>query len=68
LAGFYVGLPDLTQPSSFTGLGTGYAETTQGSLLINIGGVRSKRQRTEKSFSDDFVYLVDDTPKTLAER
>ena len=27
---------------------------------------RSKRQRTEKSFSDDFiVYLVDDTPKTL---
>jgi hypothetical protein len=21
---FYVGLPDLTQPSSFTGLGTGY--------------------------------------------
>jgi hypothetical protein len=29
---------------------------------------RSKRQRTEKSFSDDFiVYLVDDTPKTLAE-
>jgi hypothetical protein len=29
---------------------------------------RSKRQRTEKSFSDDFiVYLVDDTPKSLAE-
>jgi hypothetical protein len=29
---------------------------------------RSKRQRTEKSFGDDFaVYLVDDTPKTLAE-
>jgi hypothetical protein len=29
---------------------------------------RSKRQRTEKSFSDDFiVYLVDGTPKTLAE-
>jgi hypothetical protein len=29
---------------------------------------RSKRQRTEKSFSDDFiVYLVDDTPKTLVE-
>jgi hypothetical protein len=29
---------------------------------------RRKRQRTEKSFSDDFiVYLVDDTPKTLAE-
>jgi hypothetical protein len=27
---------------------------------------RSNRQRTEKSFSDDFiVYLVDDTPKTL---
>jgi hypothetical protein len=32
-------LPDLTQPSSFTGLGTGYVETTQGSLPINIGGV-----------------------------
>jgi hypothetical protein len=29
---------------------------------------RSKRQRTEKSFSDDFIVcLVDDTPKTLAE-
>jgi hypothetical protein len=28
---------------------------------------RSKRQRTEKSFGDDFtVYLVDDTPKTLS--
>jgi hypothetical protein len=34
-------LPDLTQPSSFTGLGTGYVETTQGSLPINIGGVWS---------------------------
>jgi hypothetical protein len=33
-------LPDLTQPSSFTGLGTGYVETTQGSLPINIGGVK----------------------------
>jgi hypothetical protein len=33
-------LPDLTQPSSFTGLGTGYVETTQGSLPINIGGVQ----------------------------
>jgi hypothetical protein len=29
---------------------------------------RSKRQRTEKSFGDDFIiYLVDDTPKTIAE-
>jgi hypothetical protein len=29
---------------------------------------RSKRQRVEKSFSDDFiVYLVDDTPKTFTE-
>jgi hypothetical protein len=29
---------------------------------------RSKRQRTKKPFSDDFiVYLVDDTPKTLEE-
>jgi hypothetical protein len=29
---------------------------------------RSKRQRTKKYFSDDFiVYLVDETPKTLAE-
>jgi hypothetical protein len=29
---------------------------------------RSKRQRTGKYFSDAFiVYLVDDTPKTLAE-
>jgi hypothetical protein len=27
---------------------------------------RSKRQRTEKSFGDDFIiYLVDDTPKTI---
>jgi hypothetical protein len=29
---------------------------------------RSKRQRTEKSFGDDFIiYLMDDTPKTIAE-
>lgn len=29
---------------------------------------RSKRQRTAKSFGDDFtVYLVDDTPKTISE-
>jgi hypothetical protein len=29
---------------------------------------RSKRPRTAKSFGDDFtVYLVDDTPKTIAE-
>jgi hypothetical protein len=29
---------------------------------------RSKRQRTEKSFGDVFIiYLVDDTPKTIAE-
>jgi hypothetical protein len=29
---------------------------------------RSKRQRTEKSFGDDFIiYLVDDTPKAIAE-
>jgi hypothetical protein len=29
---------------------------------------RSKRQMTEKSFSNDFIiYLVDDTPNTLAE-
>ena len=30
--------------------------------------VRSKRQRIEKSFGNDFiVYLVDDTPKSIAE-
>jgi hypothetical protein len=29
---------------------------------------RSKRQRTTKSFGDDFtVYLMDDTPKTISE-
>jgi hypothetical protein len=29
---------------------------------------RSKKQMTEKSFGDDFIiYLVDDTPKTIAE-
>ena len=29
---------------------------------------RSKRQRVAKSFSDDFtMYLVDDTPTTIAE-
>jgi hypothetical protein len=38
-------LPDLTQPSSFTGLGTGYVETTQGSLPINIGGVVRENHR-----------------------
>ena len=30
---------------------------------------RSKRQRTAKSFGDDFiVYLVDDTPRTISDR
>ena len=30
--------------------------------------VRSKRQRTAKSFGDDFiVYLVDDTSRTISE-
>ena len=30
--------------------------------------VRSKRQRTAKSFCDDFiVYLVDDTPRMILE-
>jgi hypothetical protein len=30
--------------------------------------MRSKRQRIEKSFGVDFImYLVDDTPKTIAE-
>jgi len=29
---------------------------------------KSKRQRTAKSFGDDFiVYLIDDTPRTIAE-
>src|SRR5207237_10181144 len=29
---------------------------------------RSKRQKIEKSFGDDFiVYLVDDTPRTISE-
>ena len=29
---------------------------------------RSKRQRTAKSFGDDFtIYLIDDTPKTISE-
>ena len=30
--------------------------------------IRSKRQRTAKSFGDDFiVYLVDDTPRSISE-
>ena len=30
---------------------------------------RSKRQRTAKSFGDDFiVYLVDDTPSSISDR
>src|SRR3954463_13311421 len=34
----------------------------------NENPVRSKRQRTAKSFGDDFiVYLVDDTPSTISE-
>jgi hypothetical protein len=34
----------------------------------NEAPTRSKRQRTAKSFGDDFiVYLVDDTPKSIAE-
>ena len=34
----------------------------------NEASQRSKRQRVAKSFGDDFtVYLVDDTPTTIAE-
>ena len=34
----------------------------------NEAPIRSKRQRTAKSFGDDFiVYLVDDTPSTISE-
>jgi hypothetical protein len=44
-------LPDLTQPSSFTGLGTGYVETTQGSLPINIGGVILTRLREHQLYA-----------------
>jgi hypothetical protein len=34
----------------------------------NEAPTRSKRRRTAKSFGDDFiVYLVDDTPKSIAE-
>jgi hypothetical protein len=30
--------------------------------------IRSKRQRTAKSFGDDFiVYLMDDTPSSISE-
>ena len=30
--------------------------------------IRSKRQRTAKSFGDDFlVYLIDDTPSSISE-
>jgi hypothetical protein len=35
---------------------------------VNEAPTRSKRQRTAKSFGDDFiVYLVDDTPTSIAE-
>ena len=34
----------------------------------NEAPIRSKRQRTSKSFGDNFiVYLVNDTPKTISE-
>ena len=34
----------------------------------NEAPTRSKRQRTTKSFGDDFlVYLIDDTPSSISE-
>jgi hypothetical protein len=60
LAGFYVGLPELTQPSSFTGLETGYVETTQGSLPINIGGVTSAAvEKVVNSFFFFYFFISD---------
>jgi hypothetical protein len=48
-------------------------EHNEQTLVENLWGdseisKKSKRQRTAKSFGDDFiVYLVDDTPKTIEE-
>lgn len=39
MADFAAGSPDLTHPPPLPGLGTGYVETTQESLPVNIGGV-----------------------------
>jgi hypothetical protein len=36
--------------------------------IDNEASRRSKRQKTAKSFGDDFtIYLMDDTPKTISE-
>jgi hypothetical protein len=48
-------------------------EHNEQTLVGNLRGdneisKKSKRQRTAKSFADDFiVYLVDDTPRTIEE-
>ena len=42
MADFAAGSPDLTHPPPLPGLGTGYVETTQESLPVNIGGVNMK--------------------------
>jgi hypothetical protein len=48
-------------------------EYNEQTLVKNMRGdnetsKKSKRQRTAKSFGDDFiVYLVDDTPRTIEE-
>ena len=39
VADFAAGSPDLTHPPPLPGLGTGYVETTQESLPVNICGV-----------------------------
>jgi hypothetical protein len=39
VADFAAGSPDLTHPPPLPGLGTGYVETTQESLPVNLGGV-----------------------------
>jgi hypothetical protein len=52
---------------------TDMIEHNEQTLVENLRGdneisKKSKRQRTAKSFGDDFiVYLVDDTPRTIEE-
>jgi hypothetical protein len=52
---------------------TNMIEHNEQTLVGNLRGdneisKKSKRQRTAKSFGDDFIaYLVDDTPRTIEE-
>jgi hypothetical protein len=50
VADFAAGSLDLTHPPPLPGLGTGYVETTQESLPVNLGGVFAWKLSYEKFY------------------